>query len=393
MDSKKNEDVKQNANCGPFPFSGTYYSDDYTDVYVGNCEELSDKIAKQGHPNITSFEARAKCCDYIYFVSWSNDWGENGFLAELNGNVEVLTNDQHWEVYATGIDFDSSTSGPSHALIKKQIKKATCGKKWVKPFVGQKNNGSGQPFGSKSGISQNANFIWHNSGNDSNPLYPTSPYVPFAGFNHDEFLIFRLPAMALFPRKCAKCVCEPCDCCDDCSGCNSQASEQEEMLANEAQNKFKTIAGALNPGACTGAYTGKPCEQVDLPQIAPCFYLHYGDSATDQIETHDTEIIFLTVCNPYNNVGFKGLRITAITIVPYPGQNPSGEEYIRIVPDEFICFDCIEGCSCKSRELTIITRGLPAGNYSINVDYCIDEVVVQGKFKGNTSFNLPVTMS
>lgn len=393
MKTTKNEDAKQNKNCGPFAFAGTFYSDDFTDIYIGNCEEITGSIASQNHPDITSFKVEAKCCDYIYFVSWSNDYGENGFLAELNGDVEILTNDQHWEVFPTGIDLDASNVRPSLTQVKQQIKKANCGKKWVKPFVGQKNNGSNQPFGPRSGISQNANFIWHNSGNDTNPLYPTSPYVPFAGFDHDEFLIFRLPVKVLFPKRCIKCECEPCNCCDDCAGCNKHASEQEEMLANEVKEKTKIISGSLNAGLCTGPYSDKPCTSLRIPVIEPCFYLHYGDSASDQIETHDTEVIFLTACNPYENIGFKGLRITAITIVPDPGQNPDGEEYIQIVPDKFICFDCLEKCSCKSRELTLLTRGLPAGNYTINIAFCIDEVVVEGKHKGSNSFSLQMVKS
>src|SRR3712207_8484092 len=42
------------------------------------------------------------------------------------------------------------------------------------------------------------------------------------------------------------------------------------------------------------------CDRVEEPKIVPCLHLRWGDGPQDRLETEDTEILCLTVCNPYS---------------------------------------------------------------------------------------------
>ena len=187
----------------------------------------------------------------------------------------------------------------------------------------------------------------------------------------------------LLPNPCD----DDCDC--GCNGCNDNASAQEQALVKRAKDKFKVIVGSSNvAGLCSPApYSTMPCKPALAVQgFNLCFYLQWGDSLLDQIETHDTETLFLTVCNPYGDIRFKGLQITSVTITPGP---PPLSQF-QIIPDSFICFDCLEPCSCKSRELACITRDVPPGVYTVHVEYCVDEICVATHLNASTSFPINV---
>ncbi len=372
-------EIKDSICTQKLPISGSIWCDDQTDVYVGRCEKLSAKaIASQNHPTFTRFETTATCCDYLYFVCWSNDWGINGFLAEING---ILTNGTDWEVFATGINYNSSSPRPPQSQVLEQIEKANCHHYWKRPTEGPKNKpAANNPFPNIPSISANANFIWYDSGLD------TTPGTPFKGFNHDEFLIFRLSVKKIY-RECDVCECEDCHCCDcGCDGCNEKAGEQEAVLGKRAKGKQFIIPGSANAALCTRPYTPTKCTQaLSSKKLNLCFHLHWGDGPTDQIESTDTEVLYLTVCNPYADLKFRGLRITKLTIIP---TQPLAQ--MQLVPDSFLCFDCLDPCSCKSRELALLTKNVPPGSYSIEVEYCVDEVEVTSYVGGKTTFPIKV---
>ena len=387
------KEIAQDHNCGPFPFSISFQSDNRAEMYIGHCKELSEALAEAGYPSVVSLEATATCCDYVYFVCWSDHAVRNSFIAELTSSeTTVVTGDKRWEVYPTGVK-KSLSDRPARQEVLKFIELANCKNLWKAPFVGQQNDGSDNPFPQVGNINSNAHFIWYDSGNDLRNKYPAFPHVPFAGFNHDEFLIFRLPVNALFPKSCSRCKCEDCECCGPCDTCNEKAKKHEKELANRALNKYNVISGSANSGACTKPYTSLPCKSVGLPNIEPCFYLHWGDGPNDQIESHDDEVVYLTVCNPYGNIDYRGLRITEVRIIPTQPLNQNGQEVIRIIPDKFICFDCLNGCTCASRELTLLTRDVKVGNYQIVVEYCVDEIVIQQSVRGRNAFPITVVMS
>lgn len=367
-----------------FLINGNVFSDDRTDIYVGSCKEIQgQKKWEQNFPNVEGFkfEFEGSCCDYLYFVCWSNDSGQNGFLAQINGSNQVLTGSPDWEVFATGINYDLLAGRPSIQEINESLERA-CKKGWKKPFTGQTNTKANKPWGDiKTGIPPNANYIWYNSGKDYRNLFPTSPFVPFVGFNHDEFLIFRLPVSALFQKTCRGVECKKCDCgcADGCDGCNENASQQDQELLQRAQPKHNIVQPVHHSGACLPTpFEHKDCINIVNPEVdfKPCFYLHWGDSPGDVIENHDTEILYITVCNPYKDVEFKGFRITSVKLVPAPSQLHQA----RIVPDRFICYDCLPACSCKTREFVLITRD-ELNNYinlkHIQIEYCFDELVIQ----------------
>ncbi len=390
--SKKTEQL-----CGQLrPIQGQIWCDDHTDIYIGGCDHIKKLQEEQNHPKATTFETQGTCCDYLYFVCWSNDYGENGFIGEINGGHTVLTNDTSgWEVFPTGINRDEDDERPSHELVQEQIKKAHCCG-WRPVIAGQKNDGSKNPFKAIDGsISKDAQFIWYNSGTDhTSAVYPTGK-VPFTGYNHDEFLIFRLPVKQIY-EECNKCECDPCDCDCGCSchGCNEQGEKQQQELLRRAQKKEFTLAGKRNV-ACADLPFGqdKRCRPLKREQVQLCFYLHYGDGPSDQIETHDTEVIYLTVCNPYSNISIKKLRITELFITPAPGLQSNGESEIRIIPDQLIQFECLERCSCLSTELSLVTRGAKPNTYSINIKYCIDDISIEQGAKGENTFELEIVNS
>jgi hypothetical protein len=129
----------------------------------------------------------------------------------------------------------------------------------------------------------------------------------------------------------------------------------------------------------------EPCSAADEPDIVPCIHLKWGDGARDRIETDDTEVLCITVCNPYSNVVLKDLTLSlAIT---GPGQQPipdlpDGTPSVMIRPDYLICFGDIEPCdieaqdtpSCVSREVVLISRGAAPGPYEVHLAYCFDAV-------------------
>lgn len=185
----------------------------------------------------------------------------------------------------------------------------------------------------------------------------------------------------------------PCDGGDDCNcgcaGCNEDAEAQNEELIDRAQTKHFTIkanndCNAPFDDACTNqALNG----QVNLE---PCFYMHWGDGANDQIEEHDTEVFYITVCNNFSDVQYNGLKITKVTLIP----DTHPIDKIHIVPDRFICFDCLPPCTCQTREFAMITRANDtAGNYTLEVAYCYDNINIAptGNESGTVEFPITIT--
>ena len=383
--------------CREVIINGTIWCDDHTDVYVGSPDKVRNLVQSQNHPKTATLrEIQADCCDYLYFVCWSNDSGENGFIAQLDGDVRITTGNPHWQVYATSSDKDFANTRPSEKEVNSFIKKATCENAWQYPKVGQKNDGSKQPFKQVSGVDANANFFWYDSERDTRNRYPSAPYVPFVeipdGSSHDEFLIFRIPVSVLYPESC-----QDCDCCKDegcCGTCSTERSEQEAVVSDRANGKSFTInAKGNNSRRCKEAYSEESCSFVDIPKIEPCFHLHWGDAAGDKIEEHDTEIVYLTICNPYQNIQFKGLTITQVLITPTSPLTPSGELAMQIVPDKLIHFQCLGNCACLSREFTLLTRGIRAGTYELTFEYCVEEVLILNEKTGKSDFDIEVVAS
>jgi hypothetical protein len=181
-----------------------------------------------------------------------------------------------------------------------------------------------------------------------------------------------------------------CNCNHDCAGCNEDAEAQNEELIERAKLKHNTIkadADCADPflGSCTLSALGSN----NLEELQPCFYFHWGDGVNDQIEEHDTEVFYLTACNNFNDITFNGLRITKVTLIP----NVHPLDKIHIVPDRFINLDCLEPCSCQTREFAMITRANDtAGDYTLQVEYCYEGIsITGGSNQGMAEFPLTIT--
>ncbi len=183
----------------------------------------------------------------------------------------------------------------------------------------------------------------------------------------------------------------PCpddDCGCDCAGCNEDAKGQNEELIERAKTKYNIVKSDED---CPDPFM-ESCELQGITEgvdFKPCFSFHWGDGVNDQIEEHDTEVFYITVCNIFNDVKYNGLRITKVTLVP----DTHPIEKIHIVPDRFINFDCLEPCSCQTREFAMINRANDtAGNYNLEVEYCFDSISLEGiSTNGIVEFPIEIT--
>lgn len=171
-------------------------------TYVGGeFATLASQIATPESYNLTLPNS-----GYIYITSWSDLAVYQGVLAEFSNSMgSVLTGDPEWEVFATGVNRANGAAPVTLADMTTQIGIANGGggpsSGWQPTAIGNLNNsGSLWGFG-VGGISPNANWIWYDSGNDP------SANAPFVGFDHDEFLIFRLPVNVPEPTSLALLAC------------------------------------------------------------------------------------------------------------------------------------------------------------------------------------------
>lgn len=191
----------------------------------------------------------------------------------------------------------------------------------------------------------------------------------------------------LLPDACEENNSSGCD-CNDCTGCNEDAEAQNEALIERAQEKFNTLASDPKSPA-PFQYDCKEKKAVSSNvDFTPHFYFHWGDGKNDQFETHDTEVFYLTVCNPFEDVRYEGLRITKVTLLP----DIHPLDKIHIVPDRFISLDCLEPCSCQTREFALITRANDtAGKYTLDVEYCYEGLSIPSSGNsGTVSFPLEI---
>jgi hypothetical protein len=129
--------------------------------------------------------------NYIYVVTQSDLSAAQGFLAQFTNtitNERFYSHDSQWQVTATGnFGFAPYTGSAADFLeLNNQLTLANANNNpsngWVNTFAGGAN-GSG-PWGSIAGIDSAAHWAWYNSNGSANPTQ--------GGFDHDEYLIFRI---------------------------------------------------------------------------------------------------------------------------------------------------------------------------------------------------------
>lgn len=84
---------------------------------------------------------------------------------------------------------------PTMSQVQTAVAYATTNSLWIDPVSapGYVNGSSPLPWGGRPGIPATAEWIWHDSGVGTSSPYP----APFDGFNHEEFLVFRVPGQAI----------------------------------------------------------------------------------------------------------------------------------------------------------------------------------------------------
>lgn len=313
--------------------------------------------------------------DYLYIIAWSDDKTYQGLLGSFTGDITIHTGDPRWRVLAAG-QFSrlpefrppapnfgdlppSPTAGldyPSQAQINSVIAAAAPGD-WRDPYVGPRNVQSevSQLWSFQvTDISSEARWVWHDSG--KNP-----GVSPFHGFNHDEFLIFRIPC-ATFSKSCG--------CCD-----GAFASANEAMAANA---KGKVFVVEESTEGSSDVPEGQRCASARLPSLAPRFRLRWGDGPHDRIETHDDEVLYITAENRWNNVAFRGVVLTRIRLVDGHGNPPTalpdGGPSAYLCPSTGLWFGDLAPCpgagSTVTRELALVTRGVSPGTWTLQLDWC-----------------------
>jgi hypothetical protein len=145
--------------------------------------------------------------------------------------------------------------------------------------------------------------------------------------------------------------------------CRKLAALVNEQLASTP--KFNP----LRPCDDRQPFEKPECHPLDMPPIAPWTSIRWGDSKCDCIEGDDTEIMHLTVCNPYKNLTLSNLVVTQLIVVDANGNPvpnlPDGSPSIQLVPVGPYCFDDIAPCTCVTREFVLRLRGAPPGTYHI----------------------------
>jgi hypothetical protein len=146
--------------------------------------------------------------DFLY-VSTASDHGvAQGFVGEFTNttlNKTIVTGDAVWEVFPAGQYLQQINPNwptvwpkslmPSQSDVDQAIAYATNNNLWVAPTTisGYTNADGPWPWFTFPALPGNANWIWYDSGND-----PSSS-APFDGFNHDEFLVFRVAGIVPEP--------------------------------------------------------------------------------------------------------------------------------------------------------------------------------------------------
>jgi hypothetical protein len=177
----------------------------------------------------------------------------------------------------------------------------------------------------------------------------------------------------------------PCE-----SGCAGIAAEVDEYLAKAcAQKKNVLLPCSGRPAPCPcgsgAAENEKKCRIIDFPKVEPCISVSWGDSKCDCMETDDTEILCITVCNCYSNVTFCDFTIESVQVTTSTGGAvptlPDGTPSVEVFPRGPICFGDIgpckeDGSNCVSRQIVLIARGAKGGPYQLQVGgICFDVVL------------------
>jgi hypothetical protein len=141
-----------------------------------------------------------------------------------------------------------------------------------------------------------------------------------------------------------------------------------------------------------GPYQEFKSEPLDIPRIEPWVSISWGDSKCDCIESDDTEIMYLTVCNPYSNLTLSQVTVQEVRVVDESGKAvpklPNGDPCIELVPVGPYFFDDIPPGSCVSRQFLMRLRGALGGRHRILLRGICFDACVHGDNDGGFNFDV-----
>ena len=167
--------------------------------------------------------------------------------------------------------------------------------------------------------------------------------------------------------------------------CKRLAAEVNEQL-----HGLSRLQNHMVP--CDGPNPEFKCEPLDIPRIEPWVTISWGDSKCDCIESDDTEIMYLTVCNPYSNLTLSNVSVQQVLVVDGAGNAvpklPNGDPCIELVPIGPYCFGDIAPCTCVSRQFLIRLRGALGGKHRILLRGICFDACVHGDNDGCFTFDV-----
>jgi hypothetical protein len=200
-------------------FSGAALADDWNmyltvdnqfDVYYGN-STATNYFAGGGSNWSTTYNFTAlgrSPTDFTYVATASDQWVAQGFIGVFTNTTlgaTIETNTVIWEVFPAGAFAATNPYSPgawpaslmpTQTQVDTAINYATTNNLWVAPSTAPGYTNGAAPWGTRPNIPAYANWIWYDSHKD--PGGGGIP-VPFDGFNHDEFLVFRVAGIAPEP--------------------------------------------------------------------------------------------------------------------------------------------------------------------------------------------------
>lgn len=154
-----------------------------------------------------------------------------------------------------------------------------------------------------------------------------------------------------------------------------------KRLESDVNKQLAKLSRRQNHMApCNGTYQEYKIEPLDIPRIEPWTTITWGDSKCDCIESDDTEIMYLTVCNPYSNLTLSNVTVQQVLVVDGAGKPvpnlPNGNPCIQLVPVGPFYFGDIAPGSCVSRQFLLRLRGALGGKHRILLrGICFDACV------------------
>lgn len=181
--------------------------DNQFDAYFGT-SMATNFLAGSGNAWSTTYTFTANNrlpTDYLYIATSSDQSAAQGFIGDftnITAGASIVTGTTVWQVFAAGAHQQTNPfwpnawpagQQPSQSQVDNAIAFATMNNLWQAPDTAPAGAVNGvAPWGFRNGIDPTARWIWHRkAGGPVDPLH--------GGYNHDEFLIFRVVGIAPAP--------------------------------------------------------------------------------------------------------------------------------------------------------------------------------------------------